>query len=50
MPEGEIRSTEDLKKDADYVVAKTIFNATVLHPLPHLPEISPYMRDMEISI
>lgn len=27
-------------------MAKTIFNTTILHPLPHPSEVSPYMRDM----
>lgn len=35
-----------LEQDVEYLVNKTIFNATVLHPLPHPVEASPYMRDM----
>lgn len=48
MPElkTEIQGVQDLEQGVVYVVQREVFNATVLHPLPHLPEAKPYMRDM----
>lgn len=48
MPESEaqIKEVQDLERNEGYIVRRTIFNTTILHPLPHAENIPPYYRDM----
>lgn len=46
MTETESNTPYEIHIGQEYQVVKTIFNATILHALPHEPETPPYWRDM----